>query len=457
VFVEPDTGTLYIADTGHHRVVAADPASGDVLAVYGSGRAGYSDGGASDAMFDSPQGMALSPDGRILYVADTNNHAVRSIELATGTVATALGTGELGWPPIGGSGPTVSINSPWALEQKNGKLYIAMAGHHQIWEMDLASDVAQPLVGNARESTLNGPLAQAELAQPSGLAFDDAGLLYFADSESSAIRSAQVDRRDGVTAVVVGSDASLFDFGDVDGVGTEARLQHPLGLAYAADGFMYVADTYNSKLKRIDLARREITTFLGGEQGWQDGAEARFYEPGGLAAAGNLLYVADTNNHVVRIVDLTGTTATTLVLKGIERFQPAPDTADYQGEIIEMAATTVAAGAGSLQIDITLPPEHKVNEEAPSSAQFFVSGGIAELGAAAEMSLTGVEFPVTVPVQLTTGTGELTGDLTVIYCRQGAESLCFIQQLRFVVPVAVVADGPSAAIRLEYTIAQPNI
>ncbi len=457
VFLDPNTGILYIADTGHHRVVAVDPASGDVLTVYGSGLAGYNDGAATAATFDAPQGMALSPDGRILYVADTNNHAVRSIELATGTVATALGTGEIGWPPVGGSAAAVAISSPWALEQKNGKLYIAMAGHHQIWEMDLASDVAQPLVGNARESTINGPLAEAELAQPSGLAFDDDGLLYFADSESSAIRSAQVDRSDGVTDVVVGSDANLFDFGDVDGVGTEARLQHPLGLAYATDGFMYVADTYNSKLKRIDLARSEITTFLGGDQGWQDGSDARFYEPGGLAAAGNVLYVADTNNHVVRIVDLATATATTLVLKGIERFQPPPDTADYQGEIVEVAATTVAPGAGTLEIAITLPPEHKVNEEAPSSAQFISAGGVADFGDGAAMSLTGAKFPVTVPLQLATGSGDVTADLTVIYCREGAESLCFIQQLRFVVPVTVAADGSGGPIRLEYTIAQPNV
>jgi sugar lactone lactonase YvrE len=457
VFVDPNTGILYIADTGHHRVVAVAPESGDVLTVYGTGRAGYSDGEATAAMFDAPQGMALSPDGRILYVADTNNHAVRSIELATGTVATALGTGEIGWPPVGGSADSVSINSPWALEQKDGKLYIAMAGHHQIWVMDLASDVAEPLVGNARESTVNGPLAEAELAQPSGLAFDRDGLLYFADSESSAIRSAQVDRSDGITDVVVGSDANLFDFGDVDGVGTAARLQHPLGLAYAADGFMYVVDTYNSKLKRIDLARAEITTFLGGEQGWQDGSDARFYEPGGLAAAGNVLYVADTNNHVIRIVDLVTATATTLVLKGIERFEPPPDTADYQGEIVETAAVTVSPGAGTLEIAITLPPEHKVNEEAPSSAEFFGTGGVADFGDDAAMSLTGATFPVLVPVQLATGSGDITADLTVIYCREGAESLCFIQQLRFVVPVTVTTDGPGDPIRFEYTIAQPNV
>ncbi len=442
VFAAPATGTLYIADTGHHRIVAADPTSGDVLAVYGSGKAGYREGAATEAAFSSPQGMALSPDGRILYVADTNNHAVRSIDLATGNVGTALGTGRIGWPPVGGRATEVAISSPWALEQKDGKLFIAMAGHHQIWEMDLAADIARPLVGNSRESTFNGPLAQAELAQPSGLAFDADGLLYFADSESSAIRSAQVDRSDGVTDVVVGSDANLFDFGDVDGIGTAARLQHPLGLAFAADGFMYVADTYNSKLKRIDLGRREITTFLGGEQGWQDGDDARFYEPGGLAAAGSLLYVADTNNHVVRVVDLTAATTTTLVLKGIERFQPAPDNADYQGEIVEVAAVSVAPGRGSVELAVTLPPEHKVNEDAPSSAEFFVVGGIANFADANSISLTGAKFPVTVPVQWTAGEGTVTADLTVIYCREGAESLCFIQQLRLIAPVTVVADGP---------------
>jgi sugar lactone lactonase YvrE len=457
VFVDPNSGILYIADTGHHRIVAADQVSGDVHAVYGSGRAGYGDGAATEAMFDSPQGMALSPDGRLLYVADTNNHAVRAIDLASGTVSTALGRGTIGWPPVGGSATEVAINSPWALEQRDGKLYIAMAGHHQIWVMDLASDVAQPLVGNSRESTLNGPLAVAELAQPSGLAFDDDGLLYFADSESSAIRSAQVDRSDGVTDVVVGSDANLFDFGDVDGVGNLARLQHPLGLAYAADGFIYVADTYNSKLKRIDLARGEISTFLGGEQGWQDGSDARFYEPGGLATAGGLLYVADTNNHAVRIVDLATSTATTLILKGIERFQPPPDNADYRGEVVGLAAVTVAPGRGSLEIAVTLPADHKVNEEAPSSAQFLATAGVADFGDAAAISLTGAKFPVSVPVQLTLGTGTVTADLTVIYCREGAESLCFIQQLRLMVPVTVAADGPNDPIRLEYTVAEPNV
>ncbi len=456
VFIDPNSGLLYIADTARHRIVAADPASGNVTAVYGRGEQGYTEGGALEARFDSPQGMALSPDGRVLYVADTNNHAVRSIDLETGEVSTAAGTGEQGWPPATGLATQVRLASPWALEQSDGILYVAMAGTHQIWSIDLASDVAGPLVGNARESTANGPLAQAELAQPSGLAIDDEGVLYFADSESSSIRSAEVRKSDGVTDVIAGSDANLFDFGDVDGIGTEARLQHPLGLALADDGFLYVADTYNSKIKRIDLERREITTYLGSEQGWQDGSDARFYEPGGIATLGDTLYVADTNNHAVRVVDLPSGDTRTLVLKGIERFQPPPDNENYRGVIVETEPFTVGPGAGSIVIDITLPPDHKVNEDAPSSAEFFASGAVADFGANQAVSLTGAQFPVTIPIEFTTGAGEMTADLTVIYCREGSESLCLIQQLRFVVPI-VVDGGGADQVLLDYDVVPPQL
>jgi len=456
VFIDPEGETLFIADTAHHRVVAVEPATGEVQKVYGRGEAGYEDGAALEARFNAPQGMALSPDGQVLYVADTNNHAVRSIDLQTGTVGTAVGTGEQGWPPAGGLATEVSIASPWALEQRNGTLYIAMAGTHQIWSVDLAADVAAPLVGNARESTRNGPLADAELAQPSGLAIDEAGVLYFADSESSSIRSAQVELTDGVTDVVAGSDESLFDFGDVDGVGTAARLQHPLGLALASDGFLYVADTYNSKIKRIDLSTNEISTFLGDGQGWQDGANAQFYEPGGLAALGNRLYVADTNNHAVRIVDLTTGSTSTLVLKGIENFEPPPDNTNYRGVIVESAPVEVASGAATVEIDIALPAEHKVNEDAPSSAEFFATGGVAEFGENQAVSLTGAKFPVSIPVEFAAGSGTVTADLTVIYCRETTESLCLIQQLRFVVPVTVVS-GATDVVVLEYTIEAPPV
>jgi DNA-binding beta-propeller fold protein YncE len=422
-----------------------------VSTFLGAGR-GWQDG--TNPLFYEPGGLAAF--GNRPYVADTNNHAVRSIDLATGNVGTAVGTGEQGWPPVGGLSTDVAIASPWALEQREGILYVAMAGTHQIWSVDLAADLAAPLVGNARESTRNGPLADAELAQPSGLAFDDAGVLYFADSESSSIRSAEVGLADGVTAVVAGSDENLFDFGDVDGIGTAARLQHPLGLALAADGFLYVADTYNSKIKRIDLTTNEVSTFLGAGRGWQDGTNPLFYEPGGLAAFGNRLYVADTNNHAVRVIDLETGTTTTLILKGIENFEPPPDNTNYRGEIIDAARVEVAPGAATIEIDITLPAEHKVNDDAPSSAEFFVTGGVADFGDNQALSLTGAKFPVTVPVEFATGSGAVTADLTVIYCRETTQSLCLIQQLRFVVPV-MVSSGATGSVALEYTIEAPPV
>ncbi len=444
---------LFIADSGRHRIVVADRATGDVLAVYGNGRPGFVDGAAAVAQLDAPQGMELSADGQTLYVADTNNHAIRAIDTETGDVGTLLGTGSLGWPPVGGVAPDVALNSPWDVLREGDQLYIAMAGHHQIWVLDLTSGVAAPLVGNAREGVLNGPFDQAELAQPSGLALDTAGRLYFADSESSSIRVADVAAPQGTTELVAGGAASLFDFGDVDGVGDLARFQHPLGVAVWGD-MLVVADTYNSRLRMVDPVTREVTTFLGTEQGWADGADPRFYEPGGLAIDGDTLYVADTNNHAVRVVDVPTGTTSTLVLRGIEVFEPRPEDADYRGTLLPTQAVTAAPGTGEIVVDVTLPAGYKVNEEAPSSLTIDVDGN-AVAPQADVADLTGASLPVRLPVALSDGSAAVTADLVLVYCREGAESLCLIEQVRFRLDVTVAADASSGAIVLEHAVAAP--
>ena len=246
----------------------------------------------------------------------------------------------------------------------------------------------------------------------------------------------------------------LFAFGDVDGTGTEVRLQHPLGVAWTGRSLI-AADTYNSKIKVIDPASRTSTTLLGSVAGFADGAEALFYEPGGVDYANGTLYVADTNNHVIRLVDLATNQTSTLILKGIDRFTPPPDQADYRGMIVDLGSADVSAGNGTVVIDITLPPDHKVNEEAPSSVEWLVSGDVATF-AEPIADLTGTTLPIEVPVVFNSGEGRVTADITLVWCADDAESLCFIEQLRIGLVLSVGAIGPSEIV-LPYAIELPDI
>jgi DNA-binding beta-propeller fold protein YncE len=446
---------LFISDTGHNRVVVADTQTGEIVAVFGNGTAGFASGAALTAEFNSPQGLVFDDASGTLYVADTNNHAIRAIDVATGTVETVAGNGIQGWPPAAGLLSDVRLNSPWGLTLHDSGLWVAMAGFHQIWMIDLAGGIATPAVGSALEGVANGPLVEASLAQPSGLVFDDAGRLYFADSESSSIRWADALLDDGVTGVLAGSDKNLFDFGDQDGTGTVALLQHPLGIAWdEVTGNLIIADTYNSKIKTIDPASGKTDTFLGSEQGWADGADAQFYEPGGLAITGRTLFVADTNNHVIRTVTLDTGLTTTLVLHGIENFTPPPEAADYPGTVISLASIDVGAGAGDLVLNVRLPDGYKVNEEAPSSVGFAATGGIAAFPDGSAQSLTGAKLPVHIGVELTEGAGLVTADVTLLYCRDDSEGLCIIEQVRFEQPLVVAGNGPGV-IDLPYAVTLP--
>jgi DNA-binding beta-propeller fold protein YncE len=191
-----------------------------------------------------------------------------------------------------------------------------MAGNHQIWTLDLAKGDVTPYAGSGGEDIKDGPLARARFAQPSGLT-TDGSTLFVADSEVSAVRALPLDGK-GEVKTIVGE--GLFEFGDVDGVGDKVRLQHALGVVYH-EGKLYVADTYNSKIKVIDPAKRSCQTFLGGEpDGWLAGP--LFNEPGGISYAAGKLYLADTNAHRIRVVDLKTKTVSTLKLQGVEAPKP---------------------------------------------------------------------------------------------------------------------------------------
>lgn len=456
VLADEDRGRLFIADTNHNRLVIVNIEDGQVLNVIGSGEPAFKDGSYTEAAFFHPQGMTLDRANDLLYVADTDNHSIRKVDLGKAQVSTIAGTGQQGhtYPPVGGSALDVPLRSPWDVEFDEDRLFIAMAGSHQIWTLDFDARTVMPLVGNAREGTADGPLDQAELAQPSGLALDARGRLYFADSEASSIRWAETDPP-GNVGTLVGSGESLFEFGDVDGVGNQARLQHPLGVT-VVDELVYIVDTYNHKIKLIDPSRSEITTFLGDTPGWRDGTEPLFYEPGGLDFAGGRLYVADTNNHAIRVIDLETRDVSTLVLKGIERFSPIAGDENFPGTVLKMDPTKLQSGEGTIIVNIQLPVGYKVNEDAPSSLTWTAEGDVVEFPEGADVSLAGIELPYQIEVSFNTGTGTLISDVNLFFCEAEKESLCFIEQLRFEVPITV-GDSGDKSISLEYSIPLTDI
>lgn len=335
-------GGLFISDSNHNRIVVAS-FDGKLQRVIGSGAIGRTDGAFDVASFNHPQGVALVNNA--LYVADTENHLLRKVDLAANRVSTIAGTGVQGhaWEdssadplasvpasapqPKAGSPLARSLSSPWALWPQENALYIAMAGMHQIWRMPLDEQSIAAFAGNGRENIVDGPLLPttpyeegfASFAQPSGLT-SDGKQLFAADSEGSTVRSVPFDSQ-GKVQTLIGLTNSLFDFGDVDGAGETVRLQHPLDVAWA-DGKLYVADTYNNKIKELDPIKRSCRTLAGtGKAGNADaekGFEASFNEPGGISAAGGRLYVADTNNHALRIVELAAPhRVTTLKIEGL--------------------------------------------------------------------------------------------------------------------------------------------
>jgi sugar lactone lactonase YvrE len=281
--------------------------------------AGFTDGPLETARLHHPQGLVL--DGDVVYVADTGNHSIRRVDLRAGRVTTIAGTGSKADRP-GSGGPALEtpLRSPWDLTVVDGTLYVAMAGNHQLWAHRLGSDETRRCAGSGHEGLRDDPLPRAWLAQPSGLDVYHGGALLFTDSETSSVRVAtRPEGGDGMVTTLVGED--LFEFGDVDGGPDVARLQHPLGVAWhEASATIYVADTYNNKVKRLDPRMGVVTTWLGdGEPGYRDGAgsAARFFEPSGLSVTDDALWIADTNNHAIRRADLTTGDVTTVELRGL--------------------------------------------------------------------------------------------------------------------------------------------
>lgn len=284
---------LYIADTAHHRVVETTQ-EGRILRQFGSGNAGYWDGRLADCGLSSPQGLALGKD--YLYIADTGNHAIRRVRLLTGDVETVAGTGKQGRDrPQQHPDPTaVALYAPVDLVVHNEHVYFTLAGQHQVWDLDMNRRSLDILAGSGRFGMDDGAGLYASFAQPAGIALLGHALVV-ADAGAGAVRAIRTSDRQVTTVVGAGP----WDFGDAAGKREAVRLQHPLGVATDPRGLIFVADSYNSKLKAINLKNGETRSF---------NLPYRFHEPEGVSLSHGALWVANTNAHEVVRVDLASGT-----------------------------------------------------------------------------------------------------------------------------------------------------
>jgi thiol-disulfide isomerase/thioredoxin len=487
IIADAQAQRLFIADSNHNRIVVAG-FSGQLQETIGSGAIGREDGSFEKASFDHPQGMALV--GQTLYVADTENHLIRAVDLKARTVATVAGTGKLGQERRhGGPAMKTALNSPWDLVEENGKLYIAMAGPHQIWVLDPKEGVVRPFAGSGREDVGNGRLGFAArngddpedepafefdnepprgnrisaFAQPSGIV-SDRKFLYVVDSEGSAVRRVPLDPSGLVTTIVGTSDLphgqSLFAFGDRDGVGEEARLQHPLGIAFF-DGRLYVADSYNHKIKVVDPKSNEAITLAVPADA---GRPSAFSEPGGLCVTNGTLYVADTNNHRIVKVDLQTNKATTLPIVGLAAPDPPRKSAEdsLASKPVKLQPVLVSAqSAVEFRVALSLPEGYKLNRLAPPTYRVkALDEGVliarAALGAKEEARATENEAAVVFELPLAEGArkGLLEVTVSIAYCREGTGGLCKMRSRTFVVPVELSNEARSNSVEL--TMAEDN-
>ena len=435
------TGTFLVADAGHHRLVELEADAHTVVRPIGSATRGAADGAAGIASFNEPNGLCLLPDevaakvGYDVVVADTVNHLLRGVRLDTGEVRTVAGSGRQWFGDtssldpfirgLRGGGPddTASLSSPWDVVWWQDRVWVAMAGIHQLWTFDPRTGEVEVAAGTTHEGLVDGPNAEAWFAQTSGFAVA-ADRLWFVDSETSSLRYVIGDpsRRDQQVVSAIGR--GLFDFGFTDGPAADALLQHPLGVAVLPDGSLAVADTYNGAVRRYDPATQTLTTLATG-----------LSEPSGLVVDGDHVVVVESAAHRLTRVPLDASVRA----DGFEHTTQRP-------------VTEVAPGELELVVSFEPPPGQKVDDRFGPSAQLVVGATPPGLLRAGEGR--GTELTRMLVLDSHVGDGVLHVAARAASCDEdggeggegGEGAACHMHQQDWGVPVRIVDDG---ATRLE--------
>ncbi|MFI7574570.1 NHL domain-containing thioredoxin family protein [Micromonospora sp. NPDC049497] len=421
-----DGGNLLVSDSARHSLVELAPDGETVIRRIGSGDRGRADGPAGAATFSEPQGLCLLPAhtaevaGYDLVVADTVNHLLRGVHLATGEVVTVAGTGRQWRSAVDDHSHdalSVDLSSPWDLAWYDDKLVIAMAGIHQLWWFDPIKRTTGMYAGTTVEALRDGLLAEAWMAQPSGLSVSaDGTRLWVADSETSAIRYVENE----VLGTAVGQ--GLFDFGHVDGPAGQALLQHPLGVCALPDGSVLIADTYNGAVRRFDPETNKVSTVADG-----------LAEPSDLVLtpAGEVLVVESAAHRLTRLAPGALTAA-------------GANTVDGPRHRTERKPTDVAAGEITLDVIFTPAPGQKLDETYGPSTRLVVSASPPEL--LVEGAGTGTELSRRLVVNGDVAEGVLQVTAQAATCDADVEhAACHLTRQDWGVPVRVV---PDAATRL---------
>jgi thiol-disulfide isomerase/thioredoxin len=394
------SGNFLVSDSTRNQLVELAPDGESVVRRLGDGE------------FNEPQGLAPLPDGRIA-VADTVNHSIRAYDPESGAIETLAGTGKQWWQGSPTSGPAldVSLSSPWDVAWWGERLWIAMAGVHQLWTYDPATGTVEVAAGTTNEGLVDGPAAEAWFAQPSGLAATE-DRLWIADSETSAVR--WIDR-DLVVHTAVGT--GLFDFGHRDGEAGQALLQHPLGVTALPDGSVAISDTYNHALRRYDPADGQVTTLA-----------TDLREPSGAVLVGDDIVVVESARH--RLTRL--------------RLPEEAVRVESVAHRTQRAATEVAAGKLQLDVVFQAPVGQKLDTRYGPSTRLLVSSTPPELLIGGDGA--GTDLSRELEIDPAVAEGVLHVSAMAASCDDDPENeypACHVHRQDWGVPVRVSADGVS--------------
>ena len=303
-------GGLYVTEVGNHRVLYVNRKTGKLTTVAGTGTKGFAgDGGpATAATLNEPYEVRFDADGN-MYFVEMMNHVVRRVDAKTGQIQTIAGTGELGYSGDNGPATEASFNRPHSitLDSTTGSLYIADIGNHRIRRVDLASGKVESIAGTTQKKLpQEGQAARGTPVLGPRALFLEGDRLWVALREGHSVW--YIDLKQGTWHHVAGTGKKGFT-GD-GGSAKLATFNGPKGIAVGPKGHVYVVDTENHAIRKIDPVNDVITTIagMGPKQGGGAGdggpaTKAQLARPHGICVdAAGKVYIGDTNNHRVRVV-----------------------------------------------------------------------------------------------------------------------------------------------------------